>query len=88
IFSRFFGWAYGFGSVALFRTLLSVGSPLAVQLLGRYVPPALQPYLKVQPKASLFSLKYLRSRDFWYGPGMGMVGGAVGAILRHIVLGR
>lgn len=88
LFDRLFGWWYGFASVTAFRSILSLGSPIASGLLGRYAPPAVQAYLNVKPKKSLLSLEYLKSREFWYGPGMGLLGGIAGAVLRWVLFNR
>ncbi|HET6387428.1 MAG TPA: hypothetical protein VFJ58_28910 [Armatimonadota bacterium] len=88
IFSLYLGWAYGFASVTAFRTLLSAVSPIASGLLGRYMPQPLQGYFKPAPKVSPWTLKYFRSRDFWYGPGMGLAGGILGAVARFLLFSR
>ena len=88
IFSRSLGWWYGFSSVTLFRTLLSLATPIASGLLGKYIPTSLQPLLKTAARTSPWSVQYLKSKDFWYGPGMGMIGGVVGAVFRYLLFGR
>jgi hypothetical protein len=88
VFSRHFGWWYGFTSVMAFRTLLRLASPMAFGLIGRWLPSQVQSYLNARPQRSLLSPGYLRSREFWYGPGMGLIGGVVGGILRYLVAGR